>query len=336
MSRPHVQIDAPNQVVDLRRHLDSMLPRFTAMPGVVGLTLNGGLARGYGDHLSEIDVTVFVTPQAFNNLKTGKPSVAQGITVLDGQFYDVKYVEIDAERERDWADVELWDASYAQILYDPQSLIQGLLADKLSAGTDPGAAEGLLMSCWWYNELAGEIWVQRGDALQGHHVFNQAVVSLVKALFAANSEYVPHAKWLLHMSRSLEWRPADWERRLGAAICTGDLTLNSLRARQITIRGLWEDIDTCIRDQFFPGLPVRVMQRTAYEGLKLLVDEESVTIEEWRERTGTDVPNTDPHHAVIIVSNGHVVLDREALLRIGPEDMYAWHYEVLQAARNRA
>ena len=30
-----------------------MLPEFEALPGVVGLTLNGGLSRGYANHLSE-------------------------------------------------------------------------------------------------------------------------------------------------------------------------------------------------------------------------------------------------------------------------------------------
>jgi len=36
-----------------------MLPRFKEFPGVVGITLNGGLSRGYADHLSEIDVTFY-------------------------------------------------------------------------------------------------------------------------------------------------------------------------------------------------------------------------------------------------------------------------------------
>ena len=37
-------------------HLEKMLPEFEALPGVVGLTLNGGLSRGYADHLSKIKV----------------------------------------------------------------------------------------------------------------------------------------------------------------------------------------------------------------------------------------------------------------------------------------
>lgn len=42
----------------LRRHLKKMLPEFEALPGVVGLTLSGGLSRGYADRLSKIKAIV--------------------------------------------------------------------------------------------------------------------------------------------------------------------------------------------------------------------------------------------------------------------------------------
>ena len=331
MGRPHVQIHAANQIAALRQRLDGMLPRFEAFPGVLGLTLNGGLSRGYADHLSEIDVTFYLMPEAFQAWKKGKAPVAEGITVLEGQLYDLKYVDYEAEKARDWEAVALWDASYAEVLYDPKGLIQALYEDKLGADFDPGAAEGLLMQCWWYNELAGEIWIHRGDALQGHSMFNQAVSVLVQALFVANREYIPHEKWLLHMSRSLAWRPADWERRLGAAMRTGDLTTDSLRARQIVIRELWQEIDQRLIELYWPGLPVHGMQRSTYEQFKLLVEAGSMTLDEWRERTGGRFPNRDPFHPVVRLEADRMVVDREALLGLGPDAMYAWHYAVLRA-----
>ena len=39
-------------------------------------------------------------------------------------IYDVKYVDFNAERARDWDDTELWDASYAEILFDPEGLLE--------------------------------------------------------------------------------------------------------------------------------------------------------------------------------------------------------------------
>jgi hypothetical protein len=332
MTRPYVQIDAANQIAILRQHLEEMLPRFTAFQGVAGLTLNGGLSRGYADHLSEIDVTFYLEPEAYEAWRSGKAPISVGITVLDGQLYDIKYLSYAAEKDRVWDHVTLWDTSYAEILHDPQGLVHVLFSEKLGERPDPSVAEGFLMSCWWYFELAGEIWIHRGDVLQGHHMFNQAVVALVQVLFAANREYIPHEKWLLHLSRSLDWRPTDWERRLGAAMSTGDLTVETLRARQKVIRGLWEEVDRHIVEEYYPHLPVQVMQKTAYEQLKLLVDAGSMPVAEWRARTGGDFPNGDPFHPVIRLDNGQLTLDHEALLEIGPEDMYAWHYAVLQAA----
>lgn len=61
MNRPQVQIESENKISTLRRHLEKMLPEFEALPGVIGLILNGGLLRGYADHLSEIDVTIYLT-----------------------------------------------------------------------------------------------------------------------------------------------------------------------------------------------------------------------------------------------------------------------------------
>jgi MFS family permease len=73
MTRPRVQISARNQSGTLRAHLRGMLPRFTAFEGVVGLTLTGGLSRGYGDHLSEIDVTFYLTPDPSRRGRTADP-----------------------------------------------------------------------------------------------------------------------------------------------------------------------------------------------------------------------------------------------------------------------
>lgn len=44
MNRPQVQIESENKIATLRRHLEKMLPEFEALPGVVGLTLNGGIS----------------------------------------------------------------------------------------------------------------------------------------------------------------------------------------------------------------------------------------------------------------------------------------------------
>ena len=339
MIRPYVKIRATNELDSLRAHLDAMLPRFTRLDGVVGLTLNGGMSRDYADHLSEVDVTFFLEPDTFQQWQRGKTPIALGITMLGGRLYDIKVVDYAAERERVWDPVTLWDASYAEILHDPDGRLHDLYAEKLGNAPDIDAVEGLLMSCWWYYELAGEIWIHREDPLQGHHMLNQAIDRLVQALFAANREHIPHEKWLLHLSRTLAWRPQQWEARLGAAMSTGDMTVASVIVRRDAIRQLWEEIDDYVRATCTPQLPVRVMQRSFYEHLRLLVEAGSLSIEEWQSLTGGGIPNYDPFHPITKLEEGRIVVDRDALLGIEPEAMYQWHYEVLEAVaaqvRNR-
>ncbi len=333
MSRPYVQVESENTIATLRHHLEKMLPEFEALPGVVGLTLNGGLSRGYADHLSEIDITIYLTSEAFRDWKLGKPPIAVGITKLAGQLYDVKYVDFTAEEARDWDDTELWDVSYAEILFDPEDLLHSLFAEKLAERPEPDKAENLLMSCWWYFRLAGDIWIHRGDVLQGHHVFNQAVTALVQALFVANREYVPHEKWLLHLSRSLRWMPENWEDRLQAAMSTGDLTIESLKSRQVVIANLWKEIDRYIVENYYPHLPVHMMQKTSYEKLKLLAKEGSISKDEWQVRTGSGVPGGDPFYPIFKFEDDQLIFDPQAFRTIDEDAMYEWHYEVLRAVR---
>jgi len=334
MSRPTVQIDGPNLAPTLRRHLDRQLPAWQTMPGVAGITLNGGLARGYADELSEIDVTFFLDSAAYAAWQTQRSPVALGIVVIDGQLYDIKAVDLAHERQRAWESDALWDASYAEILHDPTGDIQALLAEKLGERPTAAAAAGHMMQCWWYYRLAGDIWIRRNDGVQGHAMLNQAAVALVKALFCANAEYVPHEKWLFHMSRSLAWLPDGWPARLTAMLGTGDMSIDSLIARQAAIDALWRETDAYLVAHHFDGAPLHAMQVSTYRMLDFLARRGSVTLAEWRSQGFGGMPNYEPFHSVVRVEGETIILDRERLLALRPDAMYAWHFAVADAVRS--
>jgi len=86
MSRPRVQIESHNQQDRLRAHLAGVLPRLRALPGVIGITLNGGLARGFADELSEIDLTLYLETGTYVAWEHGRSPIPQGIAVLDGML----------------------------------------------------------------------------------------------------------------------------------------------------------------------------------------------------------------------------------------------------------
>jgi hypothetical protein len=332
MTRPYVSLAATNRAAELRTRLLARLPELAAIPGVLGITLNGGISRGFADALSEIDVTLFLGPGVLHAWGRDGSPVPLGISQYDGWTWDVAAFDLAAREEQPWERDARWDGSYAEILHDPTGRLQALFA---AQATPPAidAVEGELFQCWWYYRLAGDIWIGRGDWLQGHHILNQATAALVRALFAANGELIPHEKWLFHMSRTLAWRPEKWEERLTAALRTGNLDEESLRTRQAAIDALWQEIDAYVRRTQFSNLPVTMMQRSFYNLLAALVERGSFSWAEWETLGGTGLMNMDPFHPLLIIDTAGVRLDVARLATLTPAEMYSWHYAVVEAVR---
>jgi predicted nucleotidyltransferase len=333
MSRPYVKIEGPNLAPEYLNTAQAFLPEFIKMDGVVGVTLNGGVSRGYADELSEIDLTVYFESGAFEKLKTGKAPIPFGITMLDGQLFDLKPADIREEEQAEWEQVKLWDASYAKILYDPDAKITALLADKLQSKPAPDAADGGLFACWWCFKLAGDIWLKRGDVLQGHMIMNEAVKYLLKVLFLLNSEYIPHEKWLLHMSRTLEWTPPMWEERLEAALLPSDRSPAGLKARQEAITELWSDMDRrlCALSGYTGVLTFR--QQRFYQLFKQIAEKKAVTSEAFEKEIGLEYLKYSPCHELFRTEDNMVLFNETALLGITPDQLYEWQYEIIHMLR---
>jgi hypothetical protein len=336
MTRPAVKITTPNLLATLRAHFDRILPRFAALPGVVGITLNGGMSRGYADQLSEVDVTLYLDPDTYRRWQAGNAPFGAGIQVIDGLLYDLKLLNIEEEWARNWEMVTRWDMSYAEIVHDPTRQIAALCAEKLKERPQPLEAGGPLFAAWWYFELAGNIWIHRADPLQGHMMLTQAVTELLKALFLSNAEYIPHEKWLLHMSRTLAWTPSDWEKRLTSALCDLVPSVEGLRRRQQTIRVLWQDIDRHIVDTQLQDYPsgLNVSHHFFYTLLAWLVKDSPVSVADWQGRAGLDMLNSAPFNACVRLEGDSITLDRDRLARLTVNDVYTWHYAIVEAVRD--
>jgi len=330
MSRPYVNIAINNKINHLLKHLESIMQRFKSLPGVVGITLNGGLSRGYADHLSEIDVTFYLDCESYKKWQTDKGPIPLGIAKFDNILYDIKIINYEVEDKRKYGDIELWDLSYAKILFDTDNQIAELFEKKLSSKPNISEAHGLLWEAYWNFKLAGDIWINRGDALQGHFVLNEAIKPLVKALFIANKEYIPHEKWLIHMSRTLHWTPDNWEERLMKAMNTENLTIEGLIHRQSSIESLFNEIDNFIKTGNYTEFNLACHQKPFYDLLKNLVQMESISIEDWKKISSLSILNMEPFHRITEIYKDMIVLKKERLLSIKAEDLYSWHYEIVR------
>lgn len=333
MNRPFVNIDSENNIEELLNELNKNMDKILAFDDIIGVMLDGGLSRGYADHLSEIDIVIFLPQEQFLKYKKTKTPVPLGITKINGYLYDIKIENYDDVSSRDFDMVALWDLSYAKVIYDPDNKVSEFIKQKLSQPINISQAEGLMFDAWWNYRLAGDIWINRNDIMQGHFVLNNSIKPLISALFIANEEYIPHDKWLVHMSKTLECKPDNWDDILIKIFSTGNFDLQSLITRQQAISELWSIINKKLTEKF--DLKVSFMQKYFFETFKVLIEKEKISIEEWEKISSIDILNSQPFHDVTYITDGTIFVDINKLILLKPEDMYNWFYEVADMVRTQ-
>lgn len=324
-----VHINKENKLNDYMNHLYQHLDLFKSIDGVVGITLNGGLSRGYADHLSEIDITIFLNKRAYKIYQEGQLDLKVGICKIHKLIYDIKVVDYDTEKERAWSPiVELWDLSYAKILYDPDKLIEELHKDKLEPKPLFPHVETVMFSPWWHYRLAGDIWIYREDPIQGHMLLNEAAKDILKALYLANDDYVPHEKWIVHLVGNLKWLPFPKEGLLLMLFSTGDLSLDSLIKRQQDLDTIWNQINDYIISKHYDYLPVNLTQKNIYDKLVKVLEYDSLSLHEFKELFGVGCLNSDPLKAFITLRDDTVYIDHEKFYSLTMDSMYKWQFDV--------
>jgi len=66
----------------------------------------------------------------------------------------------------------------------------------------------------------------------------------------------------------------------------------------------------------------------------LLAKQESLTLQEWQEKAPLALLNSEPFHLLIRIERETLFLLREKVLQTRPEELYAWHYEIVAAMQH--
>jgi hypothetical protein len=235
MSRPRPTIGGPNDHEAFFRQAQAFADRLAAHEGIVGVLLTGGVARGYADHFSEIDLAVYLTSSAFEAwTRSGLAPYAEGDSCLDGWHVDFDYLCYEDELQAEWDHVKRWDRSYAVVLHDPQCLMRELLAVKAMLTNEEKrclASRYLVLYGDYFLLFVVPSWRYRGDLLAAHHCLNIAFDSLIKAVFLANDELIPFDKWTLNLSYTLAWTPSNWRKRMEQALLVREISSSDVERR---------------------------------------------------------------------------------------------------------
>lgn len=242
ISRPTPTIGSPNDHAAFFRQAQDFADRFAAHEGIVGVLLTGGVARGYADRFSEIDLAVYLTGSAFEAwTQSGMAPYAEGDSCLDGWHVDFDYLCYEDELQAEWDHVKRWDRSYAVVLHDPQGWMQEILVRKAILSEQEKQSltgQHLILSGEYYCDLVVPSWVHRGDLLAAHYCLSTALDSLIGVIFLANGELIPFDKWALNLSYTLAWTPSNWRQRIEQALLVREISCSDVERRLTLVSGL--------------------------------------------------------------------------------------------------
>jgi hypothetical protein len=246
--RPHGEISSKGKYLEMLDDAKKIAQELSKEKGVLGITISGGISRGYADELSEIDLNIYLEDNVYNDWISGLGPVPHGDALWNGKYVDLDFLSYQKELDKEWGIVKKWDSSYNVIIYDPEGKIERLfnIKDIFTSKEKFECVSEYFEKCLYMGNLVVLQWINRGDALSANHLINHAISSLVSMVFFANNEYPPHKKWALNYSYSLKWLPTNWKKRISDILLTNELTIEEAkRRREIFIKlykECWEKI----------------------------------------------------------------------------------------------
>ena len=74
------------------------------------------------------------------------------------------------------------------------------------------------------------------------------------------------------------------------------------------------------------------MQKSFYDLLLLLLKNDEISVEEWTKNTGLQILSSEPFFRFVTVAEDKLIVNKDQAFSVKPEELYHWHYEVLEKA----
>ncbi len=206
--------------------------------GVVEIVFLGGVARGYFDKFSDIDIIVFKRKAARLGVRREDGIQYKGFVI------DYEIASYEDKLRREWDMEARWAFSKVKIFHDPEGKVEKLIARKVCLKDRERKwmiIEGVTQSEWYCNE-ASESWVHRGDVMSAHRSINLALEYLFKALFGLNNQLLPSEKWLMYEAQQLSWLPEGFSRMLRKITLVREVSVGELQKRRSALNYLWRQM----------------------------------------------------------------------------------------------
>jgi len=194
---------APNRVEEFRRAAETIGDKIASIDGVVGVLATGGIARGYCDDISDLDLVVFTEDERTDDIAS---YIAIGMLMHKNISLDTPVESYRTALEADvpseyWSQVVRWDREQAIVLADSEGRIAKLLANKIVFPESERKEllekyRGLVEEYLLYNV---DMWSKRGTLANLADTIITGTKHLICWLYAKNGRFQPYLpKWLFY------------------------------------------------------------------------------------------------------------------------------------------
>jgi len=211
---------------------------------IVGIVFLGAITRGYFDRSADIDIALFKKQAAEIPLK-------DKFYKIDGIEVQVWLSDYESELTSSWDMAKRWTYSQGQIHFDPQGKISQLLKEKVPLNPDEKrwlVMSGLILSEWYVNRLT-QLWVERGNIVSAHHMFDPGINYFFDMLFGLNNELVADTKWRYYCAEQLERLPHDFQERIKDTMILHSFTVDELERRKRAFMAMWEEMKPMVEEE---------------------------------------------------------------------------------------
>jgi predicted nucleotidyltransferase len=268
-----MKLHGTNKIEDFRRLAESLKSKIASYKGVSGIVFMGGLTRGFADKYSDVDVVVLLGERD-ERLRKKIGTIGLEEKKSSGVDVDLEVHFLEDFQRRKWNEMDRWDFSSAEIVFDPDRKIHEIFRKRLTVSDGYWLKHIVVYGeyvRWYCCPLAGQIgciaetWIDRGDLVSAHYCLNYSLSLIISALFALNKEFLPPPKWMIFCSYELKWLPADYKKLIREAMTARSLSRTELKRRLRALRALWMGIlpkikeEMCLTPELISRLYVKQM-----------------------------------------------------------------------------
>ena len=211
---------------------------------VVGIVFLGAIVRGYFDHSADIDIAIF-------KKQGSEIPLTDKFLEIDGFEVQCWLSDYESELTNSWDMPKRWTYAQGQIYFDPLDKISRLLEEKVPLKPDEKKwlmMSGLTLSEWYVNRLT-QLWIERGNIVSAHHMFDQGLIYFFDMLFGLNNELVADMKWRYYCVEQLERLPHNFQERIKDVMILHSVSMEELERRQKAFMDMWAEMKPVIEEE---------------------------------------------------------------------------------------